>query len=193
LNDWEEKVFKGRVEYRIESEDSIAYVDANSRAAASALYHKVDLDPKKFPIISWKWRVSKFPKKTKAENLESLEEHDFAARVYVIFPTFFIMNSNVLEYLWAEELPVGTVGTSPYSKNIRLMVLENGPAKDGEWRTEERDIIADYVKAFGEAPKRDIGAISFMTNAEHTGSSAEAMYDDIKLGYKESGKGDGRL
>jgi hypothetical protein len=24
-----------------------------------------------------------------------------------------------------------------------------------------------------------------MTNAEHTGTSADAMYDEVKLGYKE--------
>jgi hypothetical protein len=27
--------------------------------------------------------------------------------------------------------------------------------------------------------------VAFMTNAEHTGSSADAMYDEIDLGYKE--------
>jgi hypothetical protein len=185
LNGWEEKVFKGRVLYKIEKDSLMSYVGATSEAAASALYYKVKLDPQKAPVISWKWRVEKFPKKAKPENLESQEEHDFAGRVYVIFPTFFVLNSKVLEYIWSENLPVGATGTSPYSKNIRLTVLESGLASPGEWRTEERDIVADYVKAFGREPDRDVGAVSFMTNAEHTGSSAKAMYDDIKLGYKE--------
>jgi hypothetical protein len=171
LRDWEEKVFKGRVLYTVEKDKTLSFVQAKSDASASALYYKVDLDPQKAPIISWRWRVEKFPKKTKPENIESQEEHDFAARVYVIFPTS---------------------GTSPYSRHIKLMVLETGPAKESEWRTEERDIIADYIKAFGEPPNKDIGAVSFMTNAEHTGTSAEAMYDDIKLGYKDD-KAGGRL
>lgn len=189
LNDWEEKVFKGRVLYTVEKYDTLSFVQAKSDASASALYYKVDLDPQKAPIISWRWRVEKFPEKSKPENLESQDEHDFAARVYVIFPTFFVMNSKVLEYIWAKDLPAGTRGTSPYSRHIKLMVLETGPAKKGEWRAEERDIIADYIKAFGEPPSKDIGAISFMTNAEHTGTSAEAMYDDIKLGYKDEKPG----
>lgn len=189
LRDWEEKVFKGRVLYTVEKDKTLSFVQAKSDASASALYYKVSLDPQKAPIISWKWRVEKFPEKTKPENLESQDEHDFAARVYVIFPTFFVMNSKVLEYIWAKDLPAGARGTSPYSRHIKLMVLETGPAKAGEWRTEERDIIADYIKAFGEPPNKDIGAVSFMTNAEHTGTSAEAMYDDIKLGYKDEKAG----
>lgn len=192
LRDWEEKVFKGRVLYTVEKDNILSFVQAKSDASASALYYKVSLDPQKAPIISWRWRVEKFPEKTKPENIESQDEHDFAARVYVIFPTFFVTNSKVLEYIWAKDLPAGTRGTSPYSRHIKLMVLETGPAKKGEWRTEERDIIADYIKAFGEPPNKDVGAVSFMTNAEHTGTSAEAMYDDIKLGYKDE-KAGGRL
>lgn len=192
LRDWEEKIFKGRVLYTVERDNILSFARAKSDAAASALYYKVSLDPQKSPVISWKWRVEKFPVKSKPESLESQEEHDFAARVYVIFPTFFIMNSKVLEYIWAKDLPVGTKGTSPYSRHIKLMVLETGPANEGEWRAEERDIVADYIKAFGEPPNKDVGAVSFMTNAEHTGTSAEAMYDDIKLGYKEERAG-GRL
>jgi hypothetical protein len=191
LRDWEEKVFKGRVLYTIEKDNTLSFVQAKSDASASALYYKVSLDPQK-AIISWRWRVEKFPAKTRPENLENQDEHDFAARVYVIFPTFFVMNSKVLEYVWAKDLPAGTRGTSPYSRHIKLMVLETGPANKGEWRTEERDIIADYIKAFGEPPNKDVGAVSFMTNAEHTGTTAEAMYDDIKLGYKDEKPG-GRL
>jgi hypothetical protein len=192
LKDWEEKVFKGRVAYTVEKEKALSFVQAKSEAAASALYYKVGLDPQRSPVISWRWRVDKFPVKTMPEDLERQEDHDFAARVYVIFPTFFLMNSKVLEYIWAKDLPVGKTGTSPYSRNIKLMVLESGPAAAGEWRTEERDIVADYIKAFGEPPNKDVGAVSFMTNAEHTGTSAEALYDDIKLGYKEE-KAGGRL
>jgi len=65
------------------------------------------------------------------------------------------------------------------------MVLESGAAKAGEWRSEERDITSDYLKVFGRAPEYDIGAVAFMTNAEHTATSADAMYDEIRLLYKE--------
>lgn len=190
LKEWEEKIFKGRVVYKVEGKNNLSYVNANSDSAASALYYKTTLDAKKrSPVIRWKWRVEKFPAKSGAESLETENEDDFAGRVYVIFPAKFLLNSKVLEYIWAEKLPVGLTGTSPYSKKIKLIVLRSGLATDGKWYSEERDILADYVKMFGEKPEYNIGAIAFMTNAEHTSTSAEAMYDDIVIGYKDGGAG----
>jgi hypothetical protein len=186
LKEWEEKIFRGKVIYRIEKNQSLDYVRATSDKTASALYYRIKLDVKgKSPVISWKWDVDKFPQKKNKESLETENEDDFAARVYVIFPAFFFTNSKVLEYIWAETLPEGLIGTSPYSKNIKLIVARSGPNKDKKWFTENRDIIADYVKAFGTKPEHDIGAVAFMTNTEHTGTSADAMYDDITLGYKK--------
>ena len=186
LKEWEEKVFKGKVIYRVEKEGGLSYVKASSDGAASALYYKIKMDAKsKKPVVSWKWRADKFPVKKLKENLETENEDDFAARVYVIFPALFFTNSKVLEYVWAESLPVGSTGSSPYSKNIKLMVLESGSKK--EWAFEERDIRADYLKMFGREPEYNIGAVAFMTNAEHTSSSADAVYNEIKLGYTGGG------
>lgn len=203
LRQWEEKIFKGKVIYTIEKgEDptgkTLSFVRALSEGKASALYYKIKMDVRdKHPIISWKWKINKFPDKTVPENLETENEHDFAGRVYVIFPAGFITNWKVLEYLWAKELPIGASGTSPYSKNIKLMVLRSGKLVEGAWAQEERNVVDDYTKAFGEPPRYDIGAVAFMTNAEHTQSTADADYDEIRLGYsednevaKEGGSGD---
>jgi hypothetical protein len=186
LKEWEEKIFKGKVVYRIEKGQELSYVRATSDKTASALYYKLKLDAKKKdPVISWKWNVDKFPHKNTKESMETENEDDFAARVYVIFPAMFFTNSKVLEYIWSETLPEGMIGTSPYSKNIKLIVARSGPNLDKKWFQEDRDIAADYMKAFGRSPEYDIGAVAFMTNTEHTGTSADAMYDEIRLGYKE--------
>ena len=187
LKEWEEKMFKGKVVYKIESSEGLSYVKASSQASASALYYKVRLDAKgaRHPVVSWKWNVDKFPVKKGKERLDAKDELDFAARVYVIFPAKFLLNSKVLEYVWAETIAEGTIEASPYSKNIKLIVARSGANPDKKWHDEERDILEDYFKAFGRAPEHDIGAVAFMTNTEHTGTDAVAMYDDIRLGYKE--------
>jgi hypothetical protein len=190
LKEWDEKVFKNKVLYKVEKEGAQSYVRAVSDKSASALYYKIKLDAKnRRPTIRWRWQVVKFPAKARPESLEVENEDDFAARVYVIFPAMFITNSKVLEYIWSETIPVGTTGTSPYSKNIKLIVLEQGHDKDKKWFKEERDIYSDYVKLFGRPPEYDVGAIAFMTNTEHTITSAEAIYDDIEVGYGAQGGG----
>ena len=74
--------------------------------------------------------------------------------------------------------------TSPYSRNLQLIVAECGKGERNEWVSEYRDIYEDYVMAFGEEPKLNIGAIAFMTDADSTGSTAESFYDEIKIGYQ---------
>jgi len=184
LNEWKEKIFKGRVIYNVKKEDHESFVLATSKGTASALFYKIRLDPKKRPIISWKWNVKKFPNKDGVENIKNAKQDDFAARVYVIFPALFFTNSRSIEYIWAEKLPEGTIAASPYSRNLQLIVVETGKNDDGDWVFEERDIYEDYVKAFGKPPRARIGAIAFMTDADSTKSTAEAFYDDIKIGYR---------
>ena len=184
LREWEEKILKGKVVYTIEKDDEVeSYVRAKSERAASALYYKTKLRIKKDPIISWKWHVDEFPKRTLPERIDLKEEEDFAARIYVIFPAVFFTNSKVIEYIWAEQLPVGTSGISAYSKNIKILVLRSGEYNE-KWLFEKRDIYQDYVKLFGEKPRLNVGAIAFMTDADSTETKASAVYDEIKIGYK---------
>jgi len=182
LKEWEEKILKGHVVYVVEKENALSYVRAKSEKSASALYYKIRLSVKKRPSISWKWRVNKFPKRMHPETIEGKKEEDFGARVYVIFPAAFFTHSQCIEYIWAETLPIGTCGQSGYSKNIKVLVLEKGKLQD--WHSEERDIVADYVKLFGKKPKLNVGSIAFMTDADSTGTYADAVYDEIEIGYE---------
>lgn len=184
LKEWEEKILRGKVYYRVEKDISNSFVHATSYKTASALYYKIRLDVRdKEPVVKWRWRVQKFPVKKRPESLETSREDDFGARIYVIFPAKFFTHTKVVEYIWAETLPEGETGISPYSKNIRLMVLRSGP--NSEFVFEERDVIKDYIQLYGERPRLDVGAIAFMTDADTTGTVADALYTDIKLGYKD--------
>ncbi len=187
LKEWKEKIFKGHVKYSIKKADHESFVLATSKGTASALYYKIRLDMKKGPVISWKWNAQMFPAKDSVESLKDAKTDDFAARVYVIFPALFFTNSRALEYIWTEKIKEGTIAPSPYSKNLQLIVAESGKKENPEWIYEERDIYSDYVKAFGEEPKYDIGSIAFMTDADSTRSMAETFYDEIKIGYKKEG------
>lgn len=184
IKEWDKKVFNDKVDYRVESQNEESYIHAISNCSCSALYSKLKLDVYNKLYMSWKWKVLKFPDKKSADNLSSVKEDDFAARVYVIFPALFFSNSKVLEYIWAKDLKVGTIASSPYSDNIKIIVAESGP-KDGSWVTEDRNIYRDYVSAFNSNLSLKIGAIAFMCDSDSSGSAAEAFFDEIKLYYKE--------
>lgn len=86
-----------------------------------------------------------------------------------------------LIYVWGDEAAkIGSVVNSPRTDRIRKIVLEAGPAHLGQWREYERNVIADFKRAFGEEPGPII-ALGIMTDADNTGSQAQAWYANIDL------------
>lgn len=181
LNLWKEKLHKGKVEYKLLTEGSERYIAAHSKNAASGIYYEFSdndhYNPTQRPYISWKWKVTKFPKKNK-----DAPEDDYAARVYVIFPAKVFIFSKCIEYIWDDTLPTGTVTKSPLSSRIKLFVLKNGVSQ--QWALEERNVFKDYMEAFGEEEVDDkIGAVAFMTDTDDTQSEGKAFFDEMKIGY----------
>lgn len=185
IEEWQEKIFKDRVLYVVEAKQEDGYLRAKSDAACSGLLYKIKFNAKKLPMISWRWKVDKFPKKEKVAGQEGgwLEKDDYAARVYVIFPAWNFWKTKSIEYIWDETLPEGTIKASPYTKNIKLIVVESGRSETDRWVFEERNIYEDYKKVFGKVGSLRVGAIALMTDADNTSSTAEAHYKNIRVGY----------
>jgi Protein of unknown function (DUF3047) len=85
-----------------------------------------------------------------------------------------------LMYVWDSRAEVDTVVLNRRSDRIRKIILESGPAHLGQWRSYERDVRADYRRAFGEDPGALIG-LAVMTDSDNTQSRAEAWYGEIRL------------
>jgi len=185
LAGWQTKRYLGKVIYKIASENSNNFVHAVSKNAATALYKRIRFDARKTPIISWRWKVDQFPKK---QGLGSAEDDDYAARVYVIFISWFFPSSKCIEYIFDDETKEGTILDNPYSRNIKLYVIRSGREKNGRWFREERNIYEDYLEAFGEKPVLKIGAVAFMVDSDNTKSYAEASFDDLMIGYEKNGR-----
>ncbi len=174
---WEKKVFKGETAYRPVVEEGRPAVKAESRATASALIYKVSLDPKTYPRLSWSWKIvhtiGKGDERTKAGD-------DYAARVYVVFPSTFFWRTRAVNYIWANRLPPGTFLPNAYTGNAVMVAVESGDGNAGRWIDEERNLVEDYRRAFGEDPPA-VGAVAIMTDTDNTGEQAVAWYGAIRL------------
>ncbi|MFA5090276.1 MAG: DUF3047 domain-containing protein [Candidatus Omnitrophota bacterium] len=187
LDEWENKIFKGRVIYEVRRQYPESFLHALSQGSASAIFYRLKerFKAEDRPMISWKWKVIKFPDKEKIRTRQGIEKDDYAARVYVIFPSIFFLSSKALEYVWDETAPEGTICTSPYSQSIKLIVVHTGKDESGKWVFEERNIFNDYQKAFGHKPGLKVGAVALMSDADNTQDVSEAYFNDIKVGYKK--------
>ena len=174
---WEGKSFVGETRYSITTEDNIRCIKAVSNGTASALIYKIKYDPRVYPVISWRWKVSNILKKGNALKKEG---DNYPARVYVIFPSLLFWKTKAINYLWASTLPEGKAVPNPFTANAKMIAVQSGKKNVGKWITEERNVFEDYKKLFGEEPPK-VGGIAIMTDTDNTGESATAWYGPIKI------------
>jgi len=156
----------GRVALRLRSERN-----------SFALHRDIILDLRQYPILAWSWKVMKLPN---GGDVRDPARNDQAAQVYVVFPRWPSprTNSDVIGYIWDSRAPVGTRLTHPKAPNVRIVVLESGPARLDQWLREERNVAEDYRALFGrQAPRA--GKVAFMIDSNDTRSDAEAMFGDL--------------
>lgn len=170
---------------------------AESDRAASALYRPLDLDPKAYRVLAWRWKVENVVAKADPRRKEG---DDYAARVYVAFryepasatlwersryAAYRLLHGRyppgvVLNYVWESRLPVGTALDNAYTDRAKIIVARSGGALVGQWVSERHDIYADYRSIVGGEPPR-IAGIAIMTDTDDTGERAVAYYDALTL------------
>ena len=177
IKGWESKSFKGTTDYRIVQEDGRTVLKAHAKGAASGLTKKLKFSPQTYRYLKWNWKISGA---IAQGNEKTKQGDDYAARVYVVFPGRFFWQMRALNYIWANKLPKGEFVPNAFTSNAMLLAVESGPAKAGQWLHEERDVLADYRRVFGEDPP-EAGGIAIMTDTDNTGAEATAWYGEIVL------------
>lgn len=85
-----------------------------------------------------------------------------------------------LMYVWCNTRAPGSVIINPRTDRIRKLVVESGEMNLNQWLDYERDIRADFEKAFGEPPGALV-AIGIMTDTDNTRSTTQAWYGQLRL------------
>lgn len=176
---WEKKLFVGETGYGVVKEDGGKALKATAEGSASGLIYPLpeNFDLKKTPILAWRWKVEE----VFADGDARLKEKDdYPARLYVVFPGWLPLFSHSINYIWANKLPKGEHLPSTYHSKSIMVAVQSGNERAGEWITESRNVYEDYRQLFGEAPPK-AGAVAIMTDADQTGGSATAHYDEIRF------------
>jgi Protein of unknown function (DUF3047) len=179
LSGWQDETFGGKAHtsYRLVAADGRTVIEAHSHDAASGLLKKVDLDPRNYPILSWSWKIGHILKR---EDVTKKTGDDFAARVYVVFPSVLFWRTRAINYVWSAYLPKNSAVPNPYTGNAIVLAVESGQENVGSWVNEKRNIYDDYKRIFGEEPPR-VGAVAIMTDTDNTGDDVTGWYGDIVL------------
>jgi hypothetical protein len=188
---------KQRTDYRLVNGAAGTVLQADAEQAATGLYRRVRVDPGRQPVLEWSWRVEKL---VAGADLRKGSREDSAARLVISFhgdPARLDFEDRarlrlakvfageplpyaMLIYVWSNQIAVETALPSPQIDRIRMVVVESGGARLGQWLTYRRNVLEDYRRAFGEDPG-DIVAVGVLTDADNTRQSARALYGDITL------------
>jgi len=174
--DWQNKSFQGETRYRFDNRSGRPALFAESQGMASGLYREIKVDLSRTPWLNWSWRVDQtltgVDERTKAGD-------DYPARVYVVASggaAFWKTRS--LIYVWSSHQPIGATWRNAYTSNARVMALQSGAKKAGQWISEKRNVRTDFQQLFGEEIDF-IDAVALMTDTDNSGQSASAWYGDL--------------
>ncbi len=182
-------------QYELVEDANGAHIAATSHNSASGLVYAVDIDPRQYSHIEWRWKVDAAIEKG---NMRKKKGDDYSARIYLTFEydpaklsffdrtkylliktfTRFEIPLRALNYVWANQVDKGTIAPNPYSDWVYMIAHQSGNDKAGEWQMERRNILEDYRKAFGEEPGKITG-VAIMTDSDDTKGSAKGHYGDI--------------
>lgn len=174
---WQAESFKGLTHYTLSREDNQSCIKATSKNSASGLVYEIKFDAKELPILTWSWKIDNI---LTTGDAHTKEGDDYAARIYVVFPSFFFWKTKALNYIWANKLPKGESLPNSYTSNAIMIAVESGADQTGKWVAEQRNIYEDFKLYFGEEPPK-VGAIAIMTDTDDTGETASACYGSIQI------------
>lgn len=175
----EERLAWRKTRYRVVEQGDGLVLRADSWRAAAGLWTRVSVDAPTSGRISWRWKIERPVRRTGREREKRGD--DYAARVFVVFGGVFAgPDTRAVCYVWAKDLPVGSVFPSPYTENVAMIVVASGDDGVGEWAGVERDFVSDYHAFFDELPAT-VSGVAVMVDTDNTRSEARAFVDDIVL------------
>lgn len=199
--------FRKETRYALVDDCGSTVVEARADGSSSGLIELVDIDPRQYPWLTWRWKVVQ---SIPGVNNTRREADDAPARIDISFDgdskrltiadrlwaaqVKALMGIDLpyatLEYVWGDGAPRETAIENTWTSRIRMILVESGPERVGEWVTETRNVYEDYQRVFGEAPGR-ITAVGIITDTDATGTKAEARYGDITLLPAKPANGEG--
>ena len=71
-----------------------------------------------------------------------------------------------------------------FTKRIRMIVLDTGSAKLGQWVTQRRNVVVDYQRLFGDesgGKVPEVIGVAISADADNTHGHALSYFGDVTL------------
>lgn len=151
--------------------------------------------------LSWRWRVDNL---IEAADIKIRGGDDSPAKLCVFFAfdkaklslgertklsiaastTGQDVPTETLCYVWDNKVPIDTGLANAFTKRVRYIVLQSGPAKLAQWVSQRRNLVADYLRIFadeadGKVP--EVVGVAVAADADNTHGHGLAYFGDVTL------------
>lgn len=187
--------FRKATKYALIDDCGTTVVEAKADGSSSGLAEPLDIDPRQYPWLTWRWKV---PALIPGIDNTKRATDDAPVRLEISFDgdmkkvplddkVFFFqvkaltgldMPYATLEYVWGDGAPPETVIVNTWTSRIRMLMLEVASERAGQWVTETRNVLEDYRRAYDEEPGK-ITAVAIVTDTDATGQKTTGYYGDI--------------
>jgi Protein of unknown function (DUF3047) len=86
-------------------------------------------------------------------------------------------------YVWDHKLPVGTELSNAFTRRVRYVVVNSGDSQLKSWLMQERDLVNDFRRAFGEETDTipPLIGLAIGADADNTGGVSLGYVGDVEL------------
>jgi len=174
----------------------------SDKSYGNALHELVPVVPGQGSLLRWQWRLDQ---PLMAADLRTKGGDDAALKVCLLFDMplekLGVLERNVLRlaraaspeklpaatlcYVWDHLYPANTELPNAFSPRLRFIVLDSGEKQLGQWIAHERDIVADFRRAFGHETDTTPPLIGIAVGADsdNTRSASLAYLGDLTLTF----------
>jgi Protein of unknown function (DUF3047) len=192
---------KAKTQYTIVEMEGRRVLKVVTEHSYGNLVHDTHIRLKDSATLTWQWRVDQ---PVTDADLRKKNGDDGAAKLCIFFDypkdklplserlRLSLASSLVGEpvpteslcYVYDNQLAVGTELVNALSSRIRMIVLQSGKDRLGQWVGESRDLAADYKRAFadewrGEVP--EVIGIAVQADSDNSKSNSLSYFGDIVL------------
>ncbi|MBA4747582.1 MAG: DUF3047 domain-containing protein [Sphingopyxis sp.] len=177
------------------STGGIDAVQATAVKSMALLTRKVVVDLEQTPVVCWQWRVSNA---LRTADITRKTGDDQAARIYIglKLPANSmslgtrtklaiarsrggdLVPDGTINYVWDNRLPEGTVRPNVYTDRARVVVMQSGNAKAGQWVSERRNVAQDIAQQFKTSAGR-VTTIAISSDTDNTGETVAAAFANL--------------
>lgn len=170
-------------------------IQATAVKSMALLTRQVTVDLDQTPVLCWQWRVSSA---LRTADITRKAGDDQAARIYIglKLPASSMSQGTrtkvalarakggrsvpdgVINYVWDNRLPIGTVRPNVYTERARVVVMRSGNAEAGQWVSERRDVATDIAGQFNTRAGR-ITSVAISSDTDNTGEAVTAAFANL--------------